>query len=262
MIYASSEKSEIIFYYQVDFKFSKLDYKAMSYIFTSEKIKQKIQSIFYLRGVMEGSQAFFYNRFAVYIARPVFSVFEMTLHDKLSKAKRVLDVGTGPGHFPILLGEIYPDLKIIGVDLSDDMLSEATKALKRSGLTNVTFKKGDAMNLPFPNNHFDIVTSNFSIKHWPDRVKGLCEIYRVLKKGGVAWIIEAMKDSPDSSMKNLIHFLNPIQKILVFPILRYVVFPQSIALDEATNYLKLSSFKKGEFRPVHNFPVLYALVKK
>ena len=97
---------------------------------------------------------------------------------------RVLDVGTGNGLVPIKMQEKNPRLEIYGVDLSAEMLEQARENLKLSGREGkVRFTRGDAKNLPFEDDYFDLVTCNHLIHHLDDPVPFFNEVARVLKDG-------------------------------------------------------------------------------
>mgnify|MGYP001829242030 CR=1 FL=1 len=93
------------------------------------------------------------------------------------------DLGSGPGHLVIKLAQAAPGLQVTGVDLSDEMLVEAGRYARRSGLEErVAFKKGDVARIPFPDNSLDLVVSTLSLHHWSDPVGVLDEIARVLRR--------------------------------------------------------------------------------
>ena len=92
------------------------------------------------------------------------------------------DLGSGPGHLAIKLAQAAPGLQVTGVDLSDEMLVEAERYARRSGLADrIAFKKGDVARIPFPDNSLDLVVSTLSLHHWSDPVAVLNEIARVLR---------------------------------------------------------------------------------
>lgn len=99
---------------------------------------------------------------------------------------RVLDIGCGPGHIPLQLVSQKPELQVVGVDLSVNMLkiAEEHKAVCAHG-DQVEFVIADAKGLDFPDDSFDTVCSNSILHHIPDPVPFLREAWRVLKPGGV-----------------------------------------------------------------------------
>ena len=101
--------------------------------------------------------------------------------DKLSDAKRILEIGFGNGRQLQLLIERYPDAELYGIDISDDMLAVASERLGgRAGLT-----VADAGNLPYESDFFDGVITTDTCYFWNDPRKVLSEINRVLKSGGI-----------------------------------------------------------------------------
>ena len=103
----------------------------------------------------------------------------------------LLEIGSGPGRLAVGLGREAPNLAVIGIDISDAMVERATRRAAGGGfLESVRFEVGDVAVLPFADGEFDGVVSTLSLHHWPDPVKGLAEIHRVLKPGGVARIYD------------------------------------------------------------------------
>lgn len=96
-----------------------------------------------------------------------------------------VDLGCGPGHLAILLAQRAPELHVTGVDLADEMLSQGEKLAARAGVgDHVSFRKGDARQIPVPNGSVDLVVSTLSLHHWSDPVAVLDEIARVLRPAG------------------------------------------------------------------------------
>ena len=116
---------------------------------------------------------------------------------------RAADLGSGPGHLVIKLAQTAPDLQVTGVDLSEEMLAEAGRYARRSGLEErIDFKKGDVAQIPFPDDSLDLVVSTLSLHHWSDPVGVLDEIARVLRRpdpaqgrpGGAFLIFDLRRD--------------------------------------------------------------------
>lgn len=106
-----------------------------------------------------------------------------------------VDLGCGPGHLVNRLAHMAPGLHVTGVDLSDEMVAEAETRARQSGLADrVTFWKGDAAQIPFPDGSLDLVVSSLSLHHWSDPVAVLDEIARVLRPGGAFLIFDLRRD--------------------------------------------------------------------
>ncbi|GAB5399173.1 MAG: bifunctional demethylmenaquinone methyltransferase/2-methoxy-6-polyprenyl-1,4-benzoquinol methylase UbiE [Aureisphaera sp.] len=103
--------------------------------------------------------------------------------------KAVLDIATGTGDLALQFSKNIPDAKVVGLDLSEGMLSVARKKATNSA-TDVTFVKGDSEALPFEDNSFDAITVSFGIRNFENLEKGLSEILRVLSPGGLFVILE------------------------------------------------------------------------
>ena len=103
---------------------------------------------------------------------------------------KILDIATGTGDLAIELTKTGAD-KITGVDISPKMIEIARKKVNKRNLSDkIDLKVADALNLPFEDDTFDIVTCAFGVRNFEDLDKGLKEINRILKPNGVAIILE------------------------------------------------------------------------
>jgi len=102
----------------------------------------------------------------------------------LESGSTIVDLGTGPGILSIELHKLLPQAKIIGVDLSSDMLEIARKNADEAGMSNYETRLGKAEELPIESNSVNLVVTQSSFHEWDDPRKGLSEIFRVLKPGG------------------------------------------------------------------------------
>lgn len=117
----------------------------------------------------------------------------------------VLDVGCGGGLFTKYLADKRPDLRIVGIDLSQPQLDRVGKRM--AGYSGrVSFQLGDATNLDFPDETFDGVLSYGSIKHWTDQARGMGECIRVLKRGGPLLVTEADRSATFEDAERFITF--------------------------------------------------------
>lgn len=102
-------------------------------------------------------------------------------HVDLGRPLRVLDVGTGPGFFPVILGRMGH--RVTGVDLTEAMLDRARENCARYGV-EADFAPMDAQDLSFPDGTFDLVVSRNLMWDLPDPRRAYSEWMRVLRRGG------------------------------------------------------------------------------
>jgi ubiquinone/menaquinone biosynthesis C-methylase UbiE len=127
--------------------------------------------------------------------------YELVADDILSfwREGSFLDIGTGPGRLLLKLHHRAPQLRLVGIDSSPAMVTKARQNMADAALSNVIeIKQGNADNIPFPDDYFNIVVSTASIHHWKQPAVGLNEAYRVLKKEGFALIYDLVSDTPQS----------------------------------------------------------------
>jgi demethylmenaquinone methyltransferase/2-methoxy-6-polyprenyl-1,4-benzoquinol methylase len=104
--------------------------------------------------------------------------------------KQILDVATGTADLAIEAAKLQPD-KIIGVDISTEMIRLGEEKIARRGLQAlIRLERGLAEELPFPDGSFDAVTVAFGIRNFTNLEAGLAQMYRVLRSGGMSMILE------------------------------------------------------------------------
>ncbi len=97
----------------------------------------------------------------------------------------VLDLGAGGGFDCFLAAKrVGKKGKVIGVDMTPEMVHKARENASRGGYANVEFRLGEIENLPAADNSVDVVISNCVINLAPDKGKVFREAFRVLKPGG------------------------------------------------------------------------------
>jgi ubiquinone/menaquinone biosynthesis C-methylase UbiE len=104
-------------------------------------------------------------------------------------SNRVLDLGCGSGWATRLVAKRFRPKKIIGVDISDEMVRLAAEQSKGIGIANIEFKQGAAEKIPLPDASVDKIFSIESFYYWPDQMAGLKEAKRVLAPGGKLFIL-------------------------------------------------------------------------
>jgi len=102
----------------------------------------------------------------------------------------ILDIATGTGDFAISASK-YTNATITGIDISQGMLDVGIEKINKKGLTDrIKLQLADSENLPFQDNSYDAVTAGFGVRNFEDLNKGLSEMYRTLKSGGIVAILE------------------------------------------------------------------------
>ena len=97
----------------------------------------------------------------------------------------VLDLGCGAGFDTLIAGfAVGPTGRVVGIDLSAEMLAVAEDGRLGSGLANVQFQEAPVEELPLPDDAFDVAISNGVLNLIPDKPMALREIFRVLSPGG------------------------------------------------------------------------------
>jgi arsenite methyltransferase len=106
---------------------------------------------------------------------------------RLAPEDNVLDLGCGAGWLARLLAEQVPEGRLVGVDISDEMIRRARR--NNLDLENAMFVIGEAEEIPWDANFFTHAISVEAAYYWPDPLASLREIHRVLREGGSAWIL-------------------------------------------------------------------------
>jgi demethylmenaquinone methyltransferase/2-methoxy-6-polyprenyl-1,4-benzoquinol methylase len=105
----------------------------------------------------------------------------------------ILDVATGTGDFAIESLKTGAQ-KVIGVDISEEMLAVGRNKIAALGLEHrIILQQGDSEELSFSDNSFDAVTVAFGVRNYENLSKGIDELFRVLKPGGIVCILEFSK---------------------------------------------------------------------
>ncbi|MCX6827112.1 MAG: arsenite methyltransferase [candidate division Zixibacteria bacterium] len=124
----------------------------------------------------------------------------------LKEGETVLDLGSGAGFDCFLAAsKVGAKGKVIGVDMTPEMIDKARANARKHGVINVEFRLGEIENLPVPDNSIDVVLSNCVINLSADKPRVFQEIHRVLKAGGKIAISDMAlkKELPEEIRKNI-----------------------------------------------------------
>ena len=170
----------------------------------------------------------------------------------------ILDIATGTADFAISAAK-HTNAKIIGVDISQGMLTIGKQKIVKKKLEDrICLKLADCENLPFNESSFDAITAGFGVRNFEDLNKGLSEMYRTLKAGGIVVILEPStpKYFPIKQLYNLYfhHILPTIGAWVSKDKKAYSYLPDSVeafpARDNFIKGLEKVGFKKGKHIPL------------
>lgn len=174
------------------------------------------------------------------------------------KPKRIIDLATGTGDFAIASLKLNPE-EVVGVDISAGMLEVGKQKMKKKGVDNiVTMTLGDSESLPFDDNYFDGLTVGFGVRNYENLEKGLGEMLRVIRKDGMAVILEfskpkkfPIKQSFNFYSKNIIPLLG---KSISKDSNAYTYLPESVeAFPEGQDFINI--LEKVGYKNVTATPV-------
>lgn len=104
---------------------------------------------------------------------------------RLAEGLTVIDIGSGAGMDCLLAGKDVGDRgRVIGIDMTDEMLDRARAGAMQAGLAHVRFEKGDMSDLPIEDESVDVVISNGVINLAPDKAAVFDALYRAVRPGG------------------------------------------------------------------------------
>ena len=169
----------------------------------------------------------------------------------------LLDIATGTGDFAILAAKRLKPKKIIGADISQEMMEIAAHKVNQQVLERViSFQKEDCMKLSFPDGMFDAVTSAYGVRNFENLDTGLREMQRVLRPGGHLLIVE-LTPPPRFPMKQLFwlyaHVVMPfIGRLISHDNSAYTYLPASMEAfpqaEKMEGILRRAGFSRVEWK--------------
>lgn len=136
----------------------------------------------------------------------------------LKEGETVLDLGSGAGFDCFLAADkVGKQGKVIGVDMTPEMLEKARENARKGNYENVEFRLGEIESLPAADNSVDVVISNCVINLSPDKARVFQETFRVLKPGGRLMVsdITLLKELPDFIRNSIAAYVGCISGALM-----------------------------------------------
>jgi len=176
--------------------------------------------------------------------------------------KVILDVATGTGDFAIESLSLKPT-EVVGIDISQGMLDKGIVKIKKNGQEDIIeLKYGDSEDIPFEDNYFDAITVAFGVRNFENLEKGLSEMKRVLKTGGMAVVLEFSKPKA-FPIKHIYNFyfhkvLPGIGKLVSKDASAYTYLPESVeAFPEGKEFEDI--LKKLGFQYKSTHPLFFGI---
>lgn len=215
---------------------------------------------FKMKGAWNRQIAFVYQTFVASGLDLLYQFMAEFFFSDLKKGVNVLDLGCGSGQLAIKIAQLNPEANVIGVDLSESQIRRAR--LKAGSLSHLSFQIGNAMELDFKDETFDIAFSIASIKHWPDPKTGVAQMRRVCKKEGWIYILEAYSDSTKKEVKNFVDYWNvhfPGGRIFSEWYFRRFVAGQGISKIEMENLYRSVGMNEIYIQQIPDQPFIMAM---
>jgi len=176
------------------------------------------------------------------------------LADRFAKAlprgSRILEVAPGPGYLSIELAK-RGDFGIKGLDVSQSFVQIA-RANARQERVDVDFQHGNASAMPFGEGIFDLVLCRAAFKNFSQPLEAMNEMYRVLKPGGRAIIMDLRKDVSLSDVNAYIRRsdLGWINSLVYKVTFRYLLIPRAYSREQLARMASQSEFGRSEIQAV------------
>ncbi len=192
------------------------------------------------------------------IARWYASLTRKSLEDFRALARRtaeqlpphasVLEVAPGPGYFAIELAKLG-DYQITGLDISQTLVGIARANAAKENV-HIDFRRGNASSMPFPRETFDFLLCRAAFKNFSAPIPALQEIYRVLKLGGQARIIDLRKDAPIESIEQAVNSMNlgVINRVITKLTFRFMLLKRAHTKSEFEQMILKTNFRNVQIQ--------------
>jgi ubiquinone/menaquinone biosynthesis C-methylase UbiE len=167
---------------------------------------------------------------------------------EISPGSCVLEVAPGPGYFAVELARLG-DYRVTGLDISSTFV-EIARANAASAKVQADFQRGDASRMPLDGERFDYIVCRAAFKNFSAPVAALKEMYRVLKPGGRALIIDMRRDASPDSLKQAARGMKAgaVNQAIVYLTFRFMLTRRAYTKAEFEQMAGQTGFQTAEIR--------------
>ena len=164
---------------------------------------------------------------------------------KIPANGKVLEIAPGPGYLCIELARLG-NYQITGLDISKSFVGIARRNAAKVGL-KIDFREGNASAMPFADETFDFTFCQAAFKNFSEPVKAIAEMYRVLRPGGAAVIVDLRRDASQEEITREVRGmgLGPINEAMVKWTFRQMLLKSAYSIVEMKSMIAQTPFGKG-----------------
>jgi ubiquinone/menaquinone biosynthesis C-methylase UbiE len=165
---------------------------------------------------------------------------------ELPPGSKVLEVAPGPGYFAIELAKLGT-YKVTGVDISETFV-EIARANAAQANVKVDFRRGNASGMPFGSETFDFLLCRAAFKNFTEPLQAMREMYRVLKPGGRALIIDLRRDTSNERIGQAVEemHLGAVNRMITKLTFRFVLLKRAYTKGEFEQFADQTKFDAVE----------------
>lgn len=166
--------------------------------------------------------------------------------NEVPRGSSVLEVAPGPGYFAVELAKLGA-YRITGLDISRTFVEIARSHAARTGV-EVDFRQGNASHMPFEDSTFDFLVCSAAFKNFTEPLQALQEMYRVLRPGGRALIIDLRKDATRRSLNEAVDEMHvgAINSVITKATFRFMLLKRAYIKSDFEKLVEQTKFRSCE----------------
>jgi ubiquinone/menaquinone biosynthesis C-methylase UbiE len=195
-----------------------------------------------------GMEGFIANWYARQTAKDLdeFKKLARQLSPQIKAGDRVLEIAPGPGYLAVELVRLTR-CRMIGLDISHTFVRIANENAEKAGV-DVCFEQGDATDMPYPANAMNFIVCRAAFKNFARPLAALNEMYRVLKPGGTALVIDLRKDFSPQELSDYVRGRGAVNAVLMKLIFNTMLKKRAYAQEGITKLAAQSHFGGSDLR--------------